>query len=242
MVICQRLIDLNGGCHKSLNLHWPKLSDRFMSNFIRGYFDGDGCIYQKGSCIQSNISCGDKIFLEQLQTYLHNIDSCIVGHIYYSSNCYRLNFNQIETKHLGFIIYDNIPEQFYLKRKYAKFVQLYQEKGLTDYSQQCKLNNESVSYILQKISLSSKYYIKDIMTELNISRGSVTQILDSISWKNVSRNFDMVIIKSKIQKEQPLNINFRKRIIQELKINSVDRLFNKYNLSKTTLTTLNAQG
>ncbi len=50
--VCDRrfssyLADL--GCHqnKSLTLEFPNIPDNLLRHFIRGYFDGDGCIYQK---------------------------------------------------------------------------------------------------------------------------------------------------------------------------------------------------
>jgi hypothetical protein len=46
-ILCSNLTKL--GCHnnKSLNMTMPKISKPLFWHFIRGYFDGDGCLYSK---------------------------------------------------------------------------------------------------------------------------------------------------------------------------------------------------
>jgi len=49
--LCEDLIDLGCVPNKSLILQPPKINKQFLSHFIRGYFDGDGCFafYDKGN-------------------------------------------------------------------------------------------------------------------------------------------------------------------------------------------------
>ncbi len=65
------------GCiqNKSLVLTWPReicLPDKLVRHFIRGYFDGDGCISGKGNNYQLTI-LGTKQFCDKLNEYLSKI-------------------------------------------------------------------------------------------------------------------------------------------------------------------------
>lgn len=74
---CQSLI--NKGCipNKSLLLDFPnenQVSKEFMSHFIRGYFDGDGCFYiYPNNTIYNTILLGSSIFIDKIQRYLLDI-------------------------------------------------------------------------------------------------------------------------------------------------------------------------
>lgn len=60
------------GCtpNKSLNLKFPQ-NMNFMADFIRGYFDGDGCIYNSQKRIMLNF-VGSEDFCKGLSVYLQN--------------------------------------------------------------------------------------------------------------------------------------------------------------------------
>lgn len=45
----------------------PNISDEFFNSFVRGYFDGDGCISLKSTGYSvTSICCNSKIFLDSL--------------------------------------------------------------------------------------------------------------------------------------------------------------------------------
>jgi hypothetical protein len=59
------LIKLHGiNPNKSLNIKFPYVPDEYMSHFVRGYFDGDGCIYKNKNFV--NIVGGSLEFLKDL--------------------------------------------------------------------------------------------------------------------------------------------------------------------------------
>lgn len=110
---------------KSLILTFPTfLSQELLFHFIRGYFDGDGCVYiqQKGNhkYVLSEI-CGTKEFLEVLQSHLTFLHK---NHIYKenrrATNCWKLKLaceNTIKMYHLLYKECDDL----YLSRKKEKF-------------------------------------------------------------------------------------------------------------------------
>lgn len=96
-----------------------------MNSFIRGYFDGDGCITIKNSkAIVVSICCNSKLFLESLQEKLqnNNIFSRILIEKRKYNDLYVLYLkgreNQLNFKNY---IYNNC---MCLKRKYDKFMKI----------------------------------------------------------------------------------------------------------------------
>ncbi len=65
---------------KSNTLKLPSIPGRFVKDFIRGYFDGDGCVYfrhlkfadrkRKRWILMTLFTCGSRIFLEELHALL----------------------------------------------------------------------------------------------------------------------------------------------------------------------------
>jgi len=119
---------------KSKSLDWPQNLDiSLISDFIRGYFDGDGCVYlstpNKGSntylCIK--FTCGTLSFLEKLKIILEDkdIDSRIV--IDKRSNTPGLLITKQDSVLTFYkMIYDN--SELFFKRKKDKFDNFYETK------------------------------------------------------------------------------------------------------------------
>ena len=110
-----------GGCeNKSLILKFPKIPEQYLSDFIRGYFDGDGCIMNlKGGRINSTFTSGSKEFLDQLLVIL-KIEAGVDGGSYDISSK-LLRFGKRDSIKIGKYIYRNNPELF-LIRKQKKFL------------------------------------------------------------------------------------------------------------------------
>ena len=110
-----------GGCeNKSLILKFPKIPKQYLSDFIRGYFDGDGCIMNlKGGRINSTFTSGSKEFLDQLLVILKT-EAGVEGGSYDISSK-SLRFGKRDSIKIGKYIYRNNPELF-LIRKQKKFL------------------------------------------------------------------------------------------------------------------------
>lgn len=104
---------------KSHKIGMPDISDEYMWHFIRGFFDGDGCVCYKDN--KTNLRCDftsvSSKMVEELRAWLYKNN--INTYIYMDKNKYRLciagrQFN------LDFLsnLYDN--STIYLERKYKK--------------------------------------------------------------------------------------------------------------------------
>ena len=111
---------------KTYTMQLPNIPNELMCHFIRGYFDGDGCIYiTKKNRIRCHFDSVSTIFLEQLRKFLYHIG--INSYLYMSKNnngkykdLYRLEIAGVEyTQKFLQYIYNN--SQIYLDRKYEKY-------------------------------------------------------------------------------------------------------------------------
>ncbi len=115
---------------KSLTLKWPdNLEEKYYPDFIRGYFDGDGCIVMHGGNgeLSSPQLCfsvlGTLDFLTEMKKYINHVTKNQKGFIVFkkASNIYNLIFsgNLIPTE-FGNIIYYG-ESLLKLERKYKRF-------------------------------------------------------------------------------------------------------------------------
>jgi DNA-binding transcriptional regulator WhiA len=60
------------GNNKTFKLsHMPELPDEYKIDFIRGFFDGDGSLYEpQGKKINMSFTCASKTFLEDIANFL----------------------------------------------------------------------------------------------------------------------------------------------------------------------------
>lgn len=115
---------------KTFTTVFPKLQDEYNLDFIRGIFDGDGCITQtnqNGYIRDLIIFCGTFELMQFIENYFYNLGVIThnnTGHASISKNrsIYTISFsNKNAFKILNFIYKDcNI----YLDRKYKKYKKL----------------------------------------------------------------------------------------------------------------------
>ena len=107
----------------------PKLEDKYMHAFIRGYFDGDGCITIKSTGYSVvSFCCNSKVFLENLKLYLES-KNIMCRNIVCEQNSIRkkpiyvlyLSKRENQLKFQNFIYSD---KEIYLTRKYNKFMKI----------------------------------------------------------------------------------------------------------------------
>lgn len=110
------IINLGGMENKSNILEFPDIPNEYLSDFIRGYFDGDGCIMNlKGGRINSAFTSGSQKFLEKLHQILKENAGVVGGS--YDASSQSLRFGKKDTYKIGEYIYKNDPELFLLRKK-----------------------------------------------------------------------------------------------------------------------------
>lgn len=130
----QDLVNLGVTPRKSLRLTLPKMSDEYFRYYLRGYFDGDGCVHvslQKGYKIPEIITIftsGCKSFLDSLNYKLHNQIGTPQMKVNINSGAFRLRYREKNSLKILSFIYEELNSAPYLARKY-KIYQSYL-KGL----------------------------------------------------------------------------------------------------------------
>jgi len=124
------VVKLGGLPRKSLVMRFPDIPKKYLPDFLRGYFDGDGCISlnTKNHSVHCYFCSGSEKFIGKLQTILYDTWG-IKGKPCYSS-CFRLTFGMQDVLKLGNIMYGLGKSKIRLERKYDKF------NGLMKYRRQ----------------------------------------------------------------------------------------------------------
>ena len=125
-IIYKDILKIGGVPAKSLIVKFPHVPGRYISDFLRGNFDGDGSIYYD-TANKKYMSCftsGSKKFIKGIKRCFDKgkIDSKII--ISHNKNVpfYYLRFNAANTKRLGMFLYSNIRKTgLKMDRKYKLF-------------------------------------------------------------------------------------------------------------------------
>lgn len=116
VVMYQDLLKLGGTENKSLTLQFPNVPPEYLSDFIRGYFDGDGCVTEiQGKRINSAFTCGSKDFLDSLLEILKQYAGVEGGS--YDASSRTLKFGKRDSIKIRDFMYKNDPELFLLRKK-----------------------------------------------------------------------------------------------------------------------------
>lgn len=117
--------------NKSKKLAMPKVSDVLFNHFVRGYFEGDGCVWygtydKKGRVvrprlIQTHFICGDKSFLSKLSTKLNRLAKTRGGSLVNKNNTgFDLSYSKNDSIKLYDFIYSG-KKKLFSDQKYDKF-------------------------------------------------------------------------------------------------------------------------
>ena len=116
---------------KSLSIQLPNVPNKFLNHFVRGYFDGDGCVYiyiKKGKTqerilggLTTTFTSGSKMFLDSLCQRLKfrlelNRDKVYKGH-----RSFQLKYNTADSMKIFNFMYLGCQPDLYLKRKFEIF-------------------------------------------------------------------------------------------------------------------------
>jgi len=117
--------------NKSKTIKLLKIPDKYLSHFLRGYFDGDGCVnicaYQQkyknslSTIINSGFTSGSKKILMEIKNRLTKFKIIKGGTLYYHSKAYRLWFSINDSSELYKFMYSNLRNSLFLDRKKAVF-------------------------------------------------------------------------------------------------------------------------
>ena len=113
--------------HKSLTATFPHISQRYIPHFVRGYLDGDGCIFLEtgigvaGQKILKRLTIvftsGSKEFLEGLRDILSNQANLTPKKIYEARRAFQLRYSTKDSIVLCNFLYKGVASHLYLARK-----------------------------------------------------------------------------------------------------------------------------
>lgn len=120
MYMCEKLISHGVAPCKTFTIKFPELKKDLINHFIRGYFDGDGCIYKikNRNSYAITIFTASKDFMESFKEIM--LLNGIIISVYERDNGYAIFFSK---KELVDKFYDFIYKDagIYLERKKNKF-------------------------------------------------------------------------------------------------------------------------
>jgi len=126
--IYNRIIKIGGIPNKSHDIGFPKkIPKKYLPDFIRGHFDGDGCIYfaKHSNKYYCDIGSASKKFIDGLHNILesNNIHNVIYTRLTTPDNpFYSIRINPLNSLKLGSFMYQNIKKSgLKMIRKYKLF-------------------------------------------------------------------------------------------------------------------------
>lgn len=118
--------------NKSKSMSFPKIPNRFLSHFIRGYFDGDGWIYlrEKRGEISIGFCSGSSRFLNNLVLNLNNVLGIKIKAVRERKSTngrkaekYQLDYYNYDAYKILNFIYQNLKEDsLFLRRKFERYL------------------------------------------------------------------------------------------------------------------------
>lgn len=132
------LVELGFSPKKSKSLIFPRIPDLFLSDFVRGYFDGDGCIStgfykprnrkRKRCYLLVRFTCRNQNFLQVLSEKLARDLLGNRGSIFNNNGSFDLSYST--TSGVGLLKYMYLNSGgLHLSRKYDKFVDVINRFG-----------------------------------------------------------------------------------------------------------------
>ena len=129
--IYQDLLNLGLTPKKSLTISLPKIPLQYFSYFLRGYFDGDGCIYvgfvkgRRLPSIKTILTSGSQNFLNSISEKLHVIINTPLKNPFKNGNAFRLIYNKNDSLKFLQFMYLGLEKAPFLERKYQKYLSAY---------------------------------------------------------------------------------------------------------------------
>ncbi len=126
--------------NKSLTIKFPKIPKKYLADFIRGYFDGDGCVYlemcrgiTKKKIIKkltTIFTSGSYEFLDDMRKILNFICFLSKNMVYNSRRSFQLRYNTKESITLFSFMYRRLTKETFNKIKFAKFIKYFKRRPM----------------------------------------------------------------------------------------------------------------
>ncbi len=117
--------------NKSLMMKFQIIPKKYLSHFIRGYFDGDGCvrICMKNGKKQLKIinklctvfTSGSKNFLVELAENINKLADTKLLKVYNGHRSYMLSYTTADSVKIFKLMYEKVKKPLYLERKKAVY-------------------------------------------------------------------------------------------------------------------------
>jgi hypothetical protein len=124
--------------NKSLTISFPDVPQKYLADFVRGYFDGDGCIYFEKSTgtqgqkiikrLRTIFTSGSKNYLVKMEENLKKI-GLENGKIYKSQRAHQLVYPTKDSVTLFIRMYSNTGKNSFFMRKFNKFKEYFKSKS-----------------------------------------------------------------------------------------------------------------
>ncbi len=206
------LNDLGLSGNKTYDFNWIKdIPDEFVSDFVRGVFDGDGCVHinkLSGNILASII--GTYKLTENIKKNYNNFTGSNLGSLINKSSVQNLVFNG-RYNALSFLnwIYTNSTQSTRLGRKYDLYLQLRDRICETEQSP----NNSHISQEIANEIRNEKFArftTKEVALELGISEHIVNDVRNNRTW--IDNSFKP---KNKTKKTILITFNDKTRTIKD---------------------------
>lgn len=133
------LLDLGLTPRKSKTLQLPSIPSEVFPDFVRGYFDGDGCVmvwrekrWRRGWQLRTTFSCGSLVFLEGLRSRLSAEAALTWGSLWFGVRAYCLQYTIEDSLRLHDFMYCGGRSTLYLARKRERFERFKRLRDFTD--------------------------------------------------------------------------------------------------------------
>ncbi len=125
--------------HKSNTLKLPRVPKKYFSDFVRGYFDGDGNVYanayqrkgrkRKSMTLLTGFTCGSGDFLLVLHQKLQEAVGLRGGSVFRRGTYFRLHYSVQDSCKLYTFMYNEAGHLF-LARKKKIFEKYFREQSI----------------------------------------------------------------------------------------------------------------
>lgn len=125
--------------NKSLDMEFPEIPLEYTGHFIRGYFDGDGCIYFEKSKnvhgdfiirrIRTIFTSGSKLFFDKMKLVIEAA-GIQGGKIYKSKRSFQLVLNTEDSIKIFKIMYKNTGYNSFFMRKFLVFNDYFKKRPI----------------------------------------------------------------------------------------------------------------